>query len=466
MADIVADDSDNAHLYDHQEEEMDDVSGEAQDTIERDKKNDNSDDTFSEKGSAFLDELGSLTKIDAVPEKKKRFRAATPRSPKVRMHRGKKIGIISGVVVVLVLAIYIAMAWLPRVDVTIVPHLEAWRYSDAITVDSEITAPDIALLAVPGEVFSKEGNGVFSFPTSGEQEVERKAHGTIYVVNEYSSEPQALVATTRFKTVDGKIYRLVDRITVPGAEVVNGTIKPSRIAAEVIADQAGEEYNIGPVEKFTIPGFAGSDKFEGFYGTSEDAMTGGMIGLSAYPTQEDIDTAEQESRDRLRDQLGSFLGMHIPDGFSVIPGSQDVLISSLDVQDEVDNEGNFSVVAQGEVRAIIFKEEDVLDVLRAEGKHEQELGDEFVGRDESVEYLQPHVNWQEGNMSVPVAYEVNFWRPVDGQSVATHIAGKKEIDIKSYVLGLPGVESLTISFWPFWVGSAPHDEERVSVEVH
>lgn len=464
MADIVADESDDSHLYTHQGEEMDNTQGEEQDTVEE-KNDDNVNDTFSEKGSAFLDELGSLTKIDSVPEKKKRFRAKTPRPFKTRMHKGKKIGIISGVVVVLALVVYVALAWLPRVDVIIAPHLEAWSYSDAVTVDSEITAPDVVSLAVPGEVFSKEGNGVFSFPASGEQDVERNARGTIYVVNEYSSEPQALVATTRFETPDGKIYRLVNRITVPGAEVVNGTIKPSRIAAEVIADQPGEEYNIGPVEKFTIPGFTGSDKFEGFYGTSESAMTGGMIGLSAYPTQEDIDTAEQESRNRLRDQLGSLLGMHIPEGFSVISGSQDVLISSLDVQDEVDENGNFSVVAQGEVRAIIFKEEDVLTVLRAEGKNEEELGDEFVGRDESIEYLQPHVNWQEGMMSVPVEYNVNFWRPIDGQGVGVHIAGKKEIDVKSYVLGLPGVDSLTISFWPFWVGSAPSDEERISVEV-
>ena len=63
----------------------------------------------------------------------------------------------------------------------------------------------------------------------------QKAQGTLTIYNAYSSAPQTLVATTRFVTPDGKIFRLTNEVTVPGAKITNGQIVPSSINAPIAA---------------------------------------------------------------------------------------------------------------------------------------------------------------------------------------------------------------------------------------
>jgi len=110
-----------------------------------------------------------------------------------------------------------------------------------------------------------------------------KASGIITVFNEYSSSPQLLVASTRFLSSDGKIFRTIKDISVPGSEIINDEIIPDSINITVMADYPGIEYNISPSD-FTIPGFKGSPKYVGLYGKSNTAMNGG-----SNDTTEDIE---------------------------------------------------------------------------------------------------------------------------------------------------------------------------------
>ena len=101
-----------------------------------------------------------------------------------------------------------------------------------------------------------------------------KAFGTITVFNGYSSEPQLLIASTRFLSSNERIFRTTKNIDIPGAQLNDDEIIPSSISVEIVADYLGAEYNIGPSD-FTIPGFKGSPKYQGFYGKSSTAMSGG-----------------------------------------------------------------------------------------------------------------------------------------------------------------------------------------------
>ena len=74
--------------------------------------------------------------------------------------------------------------------------------------------------------------------TSGEEEVSRKASGTIIVYNDASTEPQRLIENTRFEAPSGKIYRIAVAIVVPGKKTVGGVSQPGTIEATVLADLA------------------------------------------------------------------------------------------------------------------------------------------------------------------------------------------------------------------------------------
>ena len=77
-----------------------------------------------------------------------------------------------------------------------------------------------------------------------EQMVEKKAQGKIVVYNNYSTQPQSLIKTTRFETPEGLIFRATENIVVPGIQVKNGKNVAGSVEVSVEADKPGTEYNV------------------------------------------------------------------------------------------------------------------------------------------------------------------------------------------------------------------------------
>ncbi len=411
----------------------------------------------------FFEEINSLKKYNNKDTGF--FSGGKSKKKKIKLSRKKKViryGIIS---LVVVLVVYIAAVVLPKVTITIVEQKKSWNFVDSVVVSTKINDIYPQKDSIPGEIFEQEKNVVLSFNATSEKYVERKASGEITIYNDYSSSPQALVASTRFETSDGKIYRIVDKVTVPGAKIVGGEIEPSSITVKAVADKAGEEYNIGPVSKFTIPGFEGSDKFEGFYGSSSGSMTGGFIGESLYPSDEDIELAEEGVESQLTDALKMSLTTQIPDGFKVVDGSQEIEIINIDVNEEVKNDGKFSVVGEGVVKSMIFKEANLLEMLRLKGLDELELNESFVEKEKEIKYSQPLVEWEDGKMTLPLEYSAVFWSPVTEDKIKEASIGKSAVNLKTEILAMPYIEKLTVSFWPFWVKKVPNRESRIIINI-
>jgi hypothetical protein len=103
---------------------------------------------------------------------------------------------------------------------------------------------------------------------------DKKAKGKVTFYNEYSPNSQSLVATTRLLSEDGKLFRLVDDVTIPGFKKTTEGIEAGIIEADVIASEFGEEYIIGP-STFSIPGFkeTNEEKYLKLYAKSEENMT-------------------------------------------------------------------------------------------------------------------------------------------------------------------------------------------------
>ena len=54
---------------------------------------------------------------------------------------------------------------------------------------------------------------------------------------------------------------------------------------------------------------------------------------------------------------------------------------------------------------------------------------------------------------------------VDIESLKNRSAGRPENDLRAIIFALPGVESATVSLWPFWVGKVPVDLDKIRVTV-
>lgn len=160
-----------------------------------------------------------------------------------------------------------------------------------INLDTNLTAsnnPQAGELGFKKVQIEKEES--LSITATGVSEDGQKANGTIIIYNTYSSTDQMLVKNTRFETPDNKIFRINEKIVVPGN---------SSLETAVYADEPGEKYNIGLVD-FTIPGFKGDPRYEKIYARSKTSMTGGSSSATNFLTEEDISKGEELLKEKFQ----------------------------------------------------------------------------------------------------------------------------------------------------------------------
>ncbi len=365
------------------------------------------------------------------------------------------------------LTIYLISAFFVKAEIKIETKKIEWPFVDSIIADKkivQISSAEIAGKQIPAEVFSISKNFTFSFAATGKKNVQQKAEGKITIYNSFSSDPQNLIATTRFASPDGKIFRLKSSVIVPGAKVINGKISPLSIEVVVIADKAGVEYNIGPQSKFTIPGFQGTPKYEGFYGNSKEAMKGGFIGEAAYPTDDDIKKGKTTAEKQLKDYTDSALSLQIPQDFKFLDGSRQFGISKETVNSQTDEKGNFSVFVEGKSSSIGFKEADLKNLI--EKIAQSSTGNNLLKiKNYTLEYGAPRPDFGQGKISFAIDLKGVFEEPINVDDFRQKVIGKNEQQLKSLVSSYPNIQKFTVSFWPIWIKTVPKNINKISIEV-
>ncbi len=352
---------------------------------------------------------------------------------------------------------WVAVNVLPRAEIQIITQKSDWSFNDLVSVHKN---GDIA-----SEVFSQKKNAQMVFPATGKKVVNKKAGGKLVVYNAYSSEPQKLVATTRFITEDGKIFRLAQNIIVPGAKIVDGKITSSSIEADVVADKSGADYNVGPVSGLKIPGFKGTPKYAAFYGEIKEPMKGGYSGAVAYPTDADIKNGQAKISQVLEDSINSQLTSQLPADFKMVEGSKKFALLKAEADPNVNQNGEFSIMAEEEVIVVGFKEKNMLALMTEKMKSKE--GQDFIFKNHEVKYGIANADFKNEKLSLPVDFKAVVERPINVNDLRKKIAGKSESELKATIFSLPGLASASVTLWPFYVKSIPEDvsSDKVKIDV-
>ena len=368
------------------------------------------------------------------------------------------------IIAVIVLAIAIPSYWvafyvLPRATITIVTQKKDWEFISLLTVEKNGS--------VPSSVLAEKKNAQMTFPALGKKVVSNKAIGSITVYNGYSSEPQQLVATTRFMTADGKIVRLAKNVTIPGAKIDGGKITASSIEAEIVADKAGPAYNIPATQNLSIPGFKGTAKYAGFYGDITKAMTGGFMGEAAYPTDDDVKNAKAKIAEVLKGTLASALRTKAGGDYTLVEGATAMTLIKTDVNPQVNAKNEFSVFAEGEMKALVFKESDLVGYFTGKMKADEDFGADWSFKTTKVAYEVPRVDFAAGKMVIPVNFNGTAELPLDLEKIRTLVMGKSESELKAALFEVKGIGGAAVSLWPMYVSRVPNNSspEKLAITV-
>ncbi len=225
----------------------------------------------------------------------------------------KKWRYFSILILVLVIA-FVVSAFFKSAVIRVTPKEETLALSQTLKAIKDTTGATLGFQVV---TISKDVEKTVE--ASGEGRVDKKATGKIVVYNE-NAQSQKLVATTRFETPEGLIYRLVNAVTVPSSTTKDGKVVAGNIEVSVEADKAGQNYNIG-LKDFTLPGLKGDSKFKTIYARSKTEMVGGFSGIQKVVSKNVLEAAETEMNNILRESLARDITTQIPANFILYPSS-------------------------------------------------------------------------------------------------------------------------------------------------
>ncbi len=353
--------------------------------------------------------------------------------------------------------------FLPKAEVHVVPYrsvesanLQFEGRADAATDDEQA----IAVRLVEKEhlvEFSVDATGVS--PGSAQ-----KARGTVVLSNTFSSDPQSLVATTRLESPDGKIFRLLEGITIPG---MSGT-QPGSIEASVIADQTGTEYNIAATT-FTIPGFKSGPKYEKFSARSTKAMAGGSAssgGSQTIISKTDLEKAATMAQEQAKKAYLDGIAAELLPGEKVLEENMDIFsLEDATLPLSGTAAQSFQYKNTFKVRSFVFSEEILKQRILSRG---QTVLGGTIFRPVSVvlTYGEAVPDFEAKTVRLKTHASVTSESVIDRDKFLEAIMGKDEEGINATLGAFPEIKKLEIVFKPQWfTSSVPNAEGRVTLLV-
>jgi hypothetical protein len=380
--------------------------------------------------------------------------------------RGGSGKLITGILIAIIVLLggaYIASAFFNHATITIDFKKTPWSDQLNLTADKAASADNISNNTIVAQIFTPNTNLTQLFPGSLVQQVSQKAQGSITIYNDYSAAPQKLLVNTRFLTPDGKIFHITQAVTVPGATMAGSTLTPSSIVVPIVADQAGPDYNIGPVAKLSIPGFAGTPQANGFYGAITASTTGGFVGQRATPTAADIATAKASTTALLQTALQGELSGSYTNNFKVLPGATQIQVTKLTVNTSTDANGNFSVFGEATLQAIGFDETALKNDLLAQAQSEEASS---VFSDITLNYSNIVADFTNGRVAFAVSAQADLEPQLTVASLQGSVLGKSITDTRSAISQLPQLDNAEISIWPSWLWTIPSDPNKVHITIN
>ncbi len=314
------------------------------------------------------------------------------------------------------------------------------------------------------EDFTKE------IPATGEEQVSERASGRLVVYNNFNTSPQLLIKNTRFETPEGLIYRISESVTVPGQKRgSDGKMMPGSIEVTVHADEPGDRYNIGLTD-FTIPGFKGTSRFEGFFARSKTSMTGGFVGKRKTAPASEISLAREILRREASQKLRARSEAEVPEGFQILQTGTYEEFEELPLQSG-DNDSAVSVVLRASLYAPIVPVNLLAKTIAGSVVPSYDANEEVtIGEKSALSYIRtdsdPFDPRSGTDLTLTISGDIAIVWVLNPEALVSDLAGKSVEAVPTILGGYPAVERVrNISIRPFWKDTFPENPEDIRLTL-
>ncbi|MFH1457206.1 MAG: hypothetical protein ABIF17_03805 [Patescibacteria group bacterium] len=359
----------------------------------------------------------------------------------------KKIAV-TFIVLTVILTLIVVYFSLSKAEIAIIPSemLETKEFSIKIPINNSTTTP--ALLTAQSS--TQELEFIESFDVENFKTENGIAQGEIIITNKNNSQ-QVLIATTRFLSPDGMLFRLKNQVVIPAN---------SEITSEIYADAPGPKYDIAPAP-FSIPGL-NENLQKKIYGTTKTPMTGGLKKIGTLTAQE-ITKAQQKMINQLDKTILEKLNIHENN-------EQITLIKKEILEDNLSNkEGDevekFTISLKIKVDVIEINKEKLIAWVKEQYRQELTQDNEIINYD-----LDKFSYTLEDTASTYVDLKTSLPAYILGTLDLDNFNKKKlygmdEKALETFFNQYPNIDHIEVNFWPFWVRTAPSMSDHIKLKI-
>lgn len=335
---------------------------------------------------------------------------------------------------------------------------QAQTFDEVIIVDKNAQTENVETQTVPGTFIEVNKTHTVFQETSGSAVGSERPKGTLILENS-SDQGLSLVAGTRFKSPNGKIYRSLNRSYVPSKG------EGGEVRLQVVADGFGEDYAVEAQTVFTIPGLVGTRWEKVIIAKAESAISGGGAAGIKTVTVDDINNGkvklETELRNLLIKELAfQYSGYLFPDE----PGLIDIQV--IDISHQVGQETDRVLVSgRGVLKTIGVKREILISMLKNIFIKKDLVGEKNIEITKldldslKMKQFDPKFN----TLGLEVSGKVTIKPLVNQKQLASTFVGKSLVDIREQLKTMNNIEKAEIEVWPFWKKSFPQDADRIEI---
>lgn len=364
-----------------------------------------------------------------------------------------------------------AYFYLPSAQVTVFPLKKTENISLKLDVSENPNSGSSAnTIVLKTQVIEDEAVLSNTFDATGQKgDSNQKAKGVITIYNEFSETSQVLVATTRFLSNDNKLFRLLETVTVPGMTVKDGKTEAGKIEANIVADEAGSDFNIKEAT-FTIPGLVGSAKHDKFYAKlTQETKGGGNSGsdLKAV-SKSDIENAKFKTENQLKSQLKENIKNKLGSENQLLDNaiSYEVLDFSVFPEEGAVTE-NFEYQVRIKIKTLAFSskemDEKIVNLINS-SVSQKNVPMELSSFEKN--YGNADIDFAKKTIKMDVSVNSKLISKIDKNKISEGLAGKKKEEMSEIIGTYPEVSKAEAIVSPNFISNSfPKYPSKINIEI-
>lgn len=378
-----------------------------------------------------------------------------------------RLRLILGVLALILLAVgwYFANYVMPRATVVLQTNTSQLASTLSLTASTDAEELDEERSVVPAQSEEVKKDKTATVKATGEKDKGKKATGEVTLRLIDCSEYEVTIPEGTGISSNNMTFIIQESATLSSVRIGNQCMNEdfedsSTEVVSVVAQKAGEKYNLESDHTFTVAGYSSVSA------TNGNDMSGGTTDLVKVVTKEDIESAKEELQEDNDEEVKSDLSRQLSNqGHIALEDTFEEESIEITKSPKPGDEAK-EVTINGTItyRMLGVNEDNLKKLVEKDVEDEVDKETQVIlnyGLDDAVFRL----TGRDGNSSARLELQtiVEAGPQLDKEAIKQEIAGKKKGEVRELLMARPGVQEVAVRYTPIWVSTAPTDIEKLTV---